>query len=212
MRGDEQYMSTESKTNISESFKRKLWQLSKELMKEDTSQKSTSEADCYRKLFNKDRTGLIDKLKDDLHFDMIAIIGENEAEQQSAIDLLRFLFRIEKEKDGRKFKIIDFLNHPSMQNLISDTPYSSYIDYREGHQNSAQFLKLVEDVRSYVTDADDIDKTLEQINWHWEFETRELFSYVLSDRAIEEPESAMAELERIEYFLTDKILDRKSVV
>lgn len=191
-------------TNVSESFKRKLWQLSKELMEEDTSQKSTSEAECYRKLFNKDRTGLIDKLKDNLHFDLIAIIDENEAEQQSAIDLLRFLFRI--EKDGRKFKIIDFLNHPSMQNLISDTPHSSDVDYREGHQNSAQFLKLAEDVRSYVTDADAIDKTLEQINLHWEFESSELFSYVLSDRAIKEPETAMRELERIEDFLEKKIL------
>jgi len=142
-------------TNISKSFKHKLWQLAVELMNEDTSKKSTSEAECYRKLFNKDRTGLIDKLKDDLNFDIVAIAGEDKTQQQSAIDLLKILFEIEKEKDGKKFKIIDFLKHPSMQNLAFSTPhYSPKINYEESYQNSMYFENLLLKIKSYITELD----------------------------------------------------------
>ena len=207
------YMPTEyPETNISKSFKRKLWQLAKELMKEDTSPNSTSEAECYRKLFNKDRTGLIDKLKDDLNFDIIAIAGEDKTQQQSAIDLLKILFEMEKEK---KFKIIDFLAHPSMQNFVYVYPHSSKIEKSKSYKNSGKILDFFSDFKEYMAQYDEKgielrEKVVSLIDERWDLNFSKITGYVLSNISRENIQTSIEALDQIENFLNSKILPELS--
>ena len=51
---------------------------------------------------------------------------------------------------------------------------------------------------------------LESINIYWEYLTEKVFDYVITDRALDEPENALFELERIRRFLQERVLDRLS--
>ena len=49
---------------------------------------------------------------------------------------------------------------------------------------------------------------LKKINPYWEFLTDKIMEYVMSDKALSHPEKAMAELDRMEKVLNDKVLAR----
>lgn len=64
------------------------------------------------------------------------------------------------------------------------------------------------DIKSAVPDAKEREIRLEEINAHWEYITDKVFDYVINDSALEHPEDALKELDRIHRFLKEKVLDK----
>ncbi|SFS08742.1 hypothetical protein [Anaeromicropila populeti] len=165
------------------------------------------------KLFkNDDESGLIDKLKRCLHFDIEAIAEKSNAEKFDELKLLKLLYYIEKSGEPKykpldnkelKIQITDIIAKPRLENI--PTSYSEKSVY------GSIFSEMFDKVRSEITDADARDKKIETINMHWEYITGKIFDYVISDRALDEPENAIRELERINRFLNENVLGRLSI-
>ena len=160
------------------------------------------------KFTNSDGSGLVDKLESVLDFDIRGIVGEDNAEWFDMFKILKLLFYIEKYGDPKKnvasenyrIQITDILAKPRLSNVPSDfTSFSVYGKY---------FGQLYENVKGAVSDADERELRLEKINAYWEYITEKIFDYVINDYALEQPEDALVELERINRFLKEKVLDK----
>lgn len=160
------------------------------------------------KFTNSDGSGLVDKLKSVLNFDIRTIAGTDNAERFNMFKVLKLLFYIEKCGDPKtkatcdnyRVQITDILAKPRLSNMISKyTPFSVYGEH---------FGKLYTSIKSVVADADQRELRLEKINSYWEYITDKIFDYVMNDSALEHPENALKELERIHCFLKTKVLER----
>lgn len=160
------------------------------------------------KFTNKDGSGLVDKLKSVLDFDIDGIAGVDATERFDMFKILKLLFYIEKYGDPKtkvvsdnyRVQITDILAKPRLSNVSSEyTPHSIYGEY---------FEQLYSDIRKMVNDAEERERRLQQINEYWEYITDKVFDYVINDRAMEQPEEALKELERINWFLKEKVLDK----
>ena len=164
----------------------------------------------YRDKFkNADQSGIIDKLKKKLDFDIEEIYGNDSKEKYDAFKLLKLLYYIEKEgvpkNRGRNAKntriqIIDILSKPRLENI--QTPYAARSQYGE------IYSALSKEVCKEVPDATQRRKTLKAIDSYWNYVIDEIFGYVLTDESLKHPEEAGKELERIKYFLKEKVLNK----
>ncbi|MDD2602297.1 MAG: hypothetical protein PHX91_05055 [Prevotella sp.] len=176
---------------------------------EDSNTEEFINEDTIRDKFtNNDGSGLVDKLKSVLDFDIRSIVGKNKSECFDMFKILKLLFYIEKYGEPKtevisknyRIQITDILAKPRLSNVPSDyTSYSVYGEY---------FNQLYADVKKAVSDADERELRLEKINAYWEYVTEKVFDYVINDRALSEPEEALKELERINRFLKEKVLDK----
>lgn len=160
------------------------------------------------KFTNKDGSGLLDKLKSVLDFDIDGIAGAGATERFDMFKILKLLFYIEKYGDPKtkvvsdnyRVQITDILAKPRLANVPSEyTPHSIYGKY---------FEQLYSDIKKMVNGAEERERRLQQINEYWEYITDKVFDYVINDRVIEQPEEALKELERINRFLKEKVLDK----
>lgn len=161
------------------------------------------------KFKNAQESGLINKLNKLLGYDVEENISDKE--RHDLFKLLKLLYYIEKSGEPKykagyaedlRIKITDILEKPRLENIQTDlSDKSVYGKYFESLYNS---------VKSEVKDADERFEKLENINIYWEYLTEKVFDYVITDRALDEPESALSELERIHCFLQEKVLDRLS--
>ena len=147
-------------------------------------------------------------MKSVLNFDIRTIAGTDNAERFNMFKVLKLLFYIEKCGDPKtkatcdnyRVQITDILAKPRLSNVISK--YTSFSVYGE------HFGKLYTSIKSVVADADQRELRLEKINSYWEYITDKIFDYVMNDSALEHPENALKELERIHCFLKTKVLER----
>lgn len=160
------------------------------------------------KFTNSDGSGLVDKLKSVLEFDINRIAGTDKAEIFDMYRVLKLLFYIEKNGDPKtkvisdnyRIQITDILAKPRLSNVSSEyTTFSVYGEY---------FARLYADIKSAVPDAKEREIRLEEINAYWEYITDKVFDYVINDSALEHPEDALKELDRIHRFLKEKVLDK----
>ena len=160
------------------------------------------------KFTNSDGSGLVDKLKSVLSFDISGIAGNDNAERFDMFKILKLLFYIEKYGDPKtkvvsdnyRVQITDILAKPRLSNVPSD--YTQFSVYGE------HFGKLYADIKKVVADAEERELRLEKINAYWEYITDKVFDYVINDRALAQPEEALKELDRINRFLKEKVLDK----
>lgn len=160
------------------------------------------------KFTNSDASGLVDKLKSVLSFDISSIAGNDNSERFDMFKILKLLFYIEKYGDPKtkivsdnyRVQITDILAKPRLSNVPSE--YTSHSVYGK------IFGQLYSDVKKMVNDAEEREQRLEQINEYWEYITDKVFDYVINDRALEKPEEALKELERINRFLKENVLDK----
>ena len=159
------------------------------------------------KFKNFDRSGILDKLKDNLDFDMESIAKNSKLERYNMFKILKLIYYIEKDGypkykqvqfNNVKIQITDILAKPRLSNI--NTEFSKTSIYGE------IFDSLFYKIKSEITDADERCARLEKINLYWNYITAKIFDYVISDEALINQDSAMAELERINYFLKNKII------
>jgi hypothetical protein len=137
--------------------------------------------------------------------------NNSDKEKHALFKLLKLLYYIEKSGEPKykaayeedlRINITDILEKPRLENIQTElSDKSVYGKY---------FESLYENVKTEVEDADSRFQKLERINIYWEYLTEKVFDYVITDRAIDEPENALFELERIRRFLQERVLDRLS--
>lgn len=161
------------------------------------------------KFKNFDKSGIMDKLKDNLNFDMESIAKNSKLELYDMFKILKLIYYIEKDGypkykqvqfNNVRIQITDILAKPRLSNINTELSKSSI--YGE------IFDSLFNKIKSEVNDADERCARLEKINLYWEYITSKIFDYVVSDDALINQDGAMAELERINYFLKYKILNK----
>lgn len=167
--------------------------------------------ETYRdKLKNSQGSGLINKLSKLLGFDVEEKANVNDKEKYDLLKILKVLFYIEKNGSPKynkydadiRIQITDILDKPRLENINTELSNKSvYGKY---------FQSLYDSIKTEVHDADARFEKIEKINMYWEYLTDKVFDYVITDRALEEPESALDELDRISKFLKERVLARLS--
>ena len=160
----------------------------------------------YRsKLKNSDGSGIIDKLKRCLNYDVEKIARKSPQETFAKFKLLKLLFSIEKNGEPKykrgsntRTTIIDVIAKPRMSNILT------YLS--EDSEYGDVFNSLLVKIRDEVDDADERQSILDGIDDFWQLVLEKHYDYVSSNTALRYPEWAMAELKRINRFLKDKIL------
>lgn len=181
--------------------------LCQELMDEYEEQNPGKDAPALETIRNKfknhDRSGLIDKLKDNLGFRVEEIAECSPQAKYEELKLLKSLYYIEKadkKAANSKIRITDILAKPRLENVGSDlAPKSKY---------SELFEALLSDVGREVPHAAARLGKIDGMIAYWEYVTEKVFDYVITDKALENPELAERELERIDGYLETKVLAR----
>lgn len=112
---------------------------------------------------------------------------------------MKLLYRVEKDSSSN-IRFTDILQKPRLDNI--PTEFSNKSRY------GAIFSEIISKVENEVPDAQERATKIEKINAYWEFLTDKIMEYVMSDKALSHPEKAMAELDRMEKVLNDKVLAR----
>lgn len=175
----------------------------------ESAEHSKYEADYLRNKFkNSDKSGLIDKLKYKLGFDIEKIAGEDKAQKYDMLRLLKILYYIEKSGSPKnkndindtRIQITDILAKPSLENV--------YTDYSDKSTYGEVFQRLFNSVEAMGSFFGERSKRLEERNYYWEYITEKVFDYVVSDMALRNHEKAINELKRIKRYLHEKLLEK----
>ncbi|MBU3100701.1 MULTISPECIES: hypothetical protein [Clostridium] len=158
------------------------------------------------KFSNHYKTGIIDKLESKLNFRI-----NDFDEQYAKLKILKMFYYIEKNGVSvhnkkspieTRTRIIDILNKPRLDNINTDFSLVS--------QYGLIFGNMKAEVEKEVNECSVKSKKekLESFNAYWEVILDKLFDYVFTDKALEKPEETMMELNRIENFLTERVLQK----
>lgn len=185
-----------------ENLKISLTALCKEILDEEqVDERLVPENTIYQKFKDGHGTGLLDKLKKLLDFDMEQIARHSKKECFDMLKILKLLFHIEKEvASDDNIRITNILAKPRLANISGDVSPSA--NYNDVVQN------LYDQIRSLVDDADIRCAKLEKADLLWKFITVQTFDYVLSPQALSFPEDARKELTNIKEFLENKVYNK----
>jgi len=193
---------------FSSEYKLTIAALCDELEKEDVERQNNegnlnheeySEDDYRKKLKNIRKSGIVDKLLSHIDFDIEAIAEKSPQEKFAELKVLKLLYRVEKDSSNN-IRFTDILQKPRLDNI--PTEFSNKSRY------GAIFSEIISKVENEVPDAQERAAKIEKINAYWEFLTDKIMEYVMSDKALSHPDKAMAELDRMEKVLNDKVLAR----
>ena len=156
--------------------------------------------DIMFKLKSPQGSGLIDKLKKHLNFDIEKMEKVSTTEKFDTLKLLKELFSIEKDGLPKyvndyeltaniRIHIIDILKKPRLSNI------KSY--YGNGTQYGEILEKLFDNIKSNVPDAYERISKIEKIDSHWQYLAQKQFDYVFSDMALANMDNSLKELQRI---------------
>lgn len=139
-------------------------------------EKSSGDA-IRRKIKSNDKSGIIDKLKENLGFDIETIAKTSKKEKFDMFRLVKRLYNIEKVGKNKKYpvlqerkiKIIDILAKPRLANIETSSGISG--EYGE------IFEELYNDIKSQVA-ADIAESRVTKLN-HMAFEWERLILYIM---------------------------------
>lgn len=181
--------------NESEKCALTIADLCKEIAEENPDLEHYSLDTLRDKFKNHDKSGVIDKLEIKLGFRI------EEFDKYSQLKLLKYLFQLEKSSYAR-IRIIDILNKPRLDNI------NTQIAEKSVYGNILSEMKV--NIEKELRRESIILKTeqLEYITLQWEIVIQKTFDYVMTEIALDNKEFAYSELERIEYYLKHKVLER----
>ncbi|OZI13332.1 hypothetical protein CEW92_01915 [Bacillaceae bacterium SAS-127] len=190
--------------NESEKCALTIADLCKEIAEENPNSEHYSFDTLRDKFKNHDKSGIIDKLEIKLGFRI-----EN-FDKYDQLKLLKYLFQLEKSSlsksiksyNNAKIRIIDILNKPRLDNI------NTHIAEKNIYGNILSEMKAnIEKELSRESIVLKIEQ-LEYITLQWEIVIQKTFDYVMTEIALHNKEFAYSELERIEYYLKHKVLER----
>ena len=159
------------------------------------------------KFKNHDKSGIINKLEIILDFRI-----EEFDDKYDQLKLLKYLYYLEKNSESKhkntryydktKIRIIDILNKPRLDNINTPIAISSVY--------GSILSQMKSDIEQELRKESIVSKQekFKYINLYWEKITHKTFDYVMSEMALNNKNSAYEELERINRYLKEKILER----
>lgn len=177
-----------------------IYRLCKELESENKESKGYTYNALLKKFHDKSGSGIIDHLKNDLHFDV------DKYEDFSKCQFLKLIFRYEYENaavQGRKkYRLTEILQKPCLSNISSaydtETLYGGSLD--------ALIEELEDKIGKEV--AKQRKMLLYEKNQRWNNALAHAIEYAYDEKAIapENKEQTEFDLNNIKRFLSDKIL------
>lgn len=139
-----------------------------------------SEEYFREKIKSSDKSGLMNKLNDNLHFDIEAMMERSNQDKFDGLKVLKMLYYIEKDGNPKKSK-------------------SEFGDI---------FDAMVWMVEKNISDVAKKIHTMKKLNARWEDATDGIFDYVISDYTLDMLQPNMVQLERINTYITDNIIKK----
>ncbi len=173
---------------------------------ENENMESNSVEAIRNKFKNSDQSGIVDKLEKLLCFHI-----EEFTDKYSRLKLLKYLYNIEKRGISKsksklynktRVRIIDILNKPRLDNIKTDITTKSAYGSITAMMKKNIAIELSEDIQKSK------QVYFEYLNSYWDQIVTKLFDYVITDRALCDPTTALKELERIRVFLEARVLSR----
>lgn len=185
-------------------FKLTLSSLCEEIIKDCyTDEKIIIESSVRDKIKNSKKSGLIDRLKKQLNFDIEAISKGNKNEIFDEYKLLKLLYLIEhkgfsyNEKEYGKFPVIDLLSNPRLENV--HTVFSVNDHYGDTYEY------LCNSIAPFVKDIEKRCKLIQQVSSDWEKTVLNFLYFFVSDIAIDSLWNNIFLLDRVYYYLKEII-------
>ncbi|SDE92032.1 hypothetical protein SAMN04488542_103213 [Fontibacillus panacisegetis] len=200
------------KYNLGQNEKTKCLLTMNELCQEiadenETENMESNSVEAIRNKFkNSDQSGIINKLEKLLYFHI-----EEFTDKYSRLKFLKYLYNIEKRGISKsksklynktRVRIIDILNKPRLDNIKTDITSKSAYGSITTMMKKNIAIELAEDIQKSK------QVYFEHLNSYWDQIVTKLFDYVMTDRALCDPATALKELERIRVFLETRVLSR----
>ena len=183
--------------------------LCREILEEFEEDDSTKCVEDIRGLIkNNKKTGIIDRIKKYLHYDIELHAKESNLNKFEMFQLIKILYYLETKGDPKavdtcdspkKIKIINILSKPNLENIT--TTFSNHNEYGKYFDGLVEWLLSKEDIENSPA------KITFYINHAWEeFFFYELNTLTVSNQAIKFPQSSLNKLISIKRFLVCNIL------
>lgn len=176
-----------------------LYELEMEIVNEHPDIESYTYDNVKGKFRNSERCGIIDHLEDDLDFQ----ICEYEDDYKK-LQLLKLLFRYEKDEAGAKIPITELLNKPRLENIES------------GYLTNSLYGKNMESLKNEIAEEIGIEKAnsriinLYEMNQRWNNILSRMIMYAYDERAVSKEMRDMTYFDLANYqrYLNDKICNK----
>ena len=161
-------------------FKLTLQSLCNEILEDCYTEEKEITTDSIRdKIKNSKKSGLINRLKNQLDFDIEAISRGNKREIFDEFKLLKLLYLMEHKGfvyDGKEYKkiaIIDLLSKPRLENIHTIFSNNDHYGYTYDY--------LCYSIEPYVNNPSDRCMKIQKISEAWEKVSMRLFYILISD-------------------------------
>lgn len=189
------------KKSLPDGVKCTIYSLCKEIAAHSNHETGDTVEDIYKKFTNKDGSGVIDHLRNDLNFEV------DEYDEFQKYQFLKLMYRYEKDKseDSNAFQITKVLKRPRVENIKS--PY-----YRVTTLYGENFEKLLAELESIIgkEEAEYRKRTLVLRNQRWNDALFNMMQLSFKEDALKKEnfEIAKEELIIIKNFLNENIYDK----
>ena len=186
------------KKSLPDGVKCTIYSLCKEIAANSNHETDDTVEDIYKKFTNKDGSGVIDHLRNDLNFEV------DEYDEFQKYQFLKLMYRYEKDKseDSNAFQITKVLKRPRVENIKS--PY-----YRVTTLYGENFEKLLAELESIIgkEEAEYRKRTLVLRNQRWNDALSNMMQLSFKEEALKKEnfEIAKQELIIIKNFLNEII-------
>ena len=184
--------------------------LCREILEDIDGERSTrTEEDIRALIKNNKKTGIIDRIKKYLHYDIENHALTSDQNRFEMFQLLKIIFSLEtrgeikpidsSEERQKGIKIINILSKPSLENI--NTTFSNNSQYGDYYDNLLYFLNSEKD--NHIEQAD----AVYSINHDWEnFNLKEINILSISNFVHYFPLQSLEKLEALNLFLTYDII------
>lgn len=181
-------------SEFSENYKLSIYELAKELSDEFNNEEDMSVDSCLKKL--KGKSGIVNRLKEKLDFDIEGIAGDNKYERFKMLQILKVLFKVERKY---KCSIVKLLSSPHLENIRNE--------YSDESKNGELYDEIYCKIMMLVSDVIEREEKFKKNNFVWE-QVISILRMTLSDKNIFYIESG---LKRVEQTVDDILQAMNSV-
>ncbi len=168
--------------------------------------------ELHHKFKSSDKSGLIDKLKKLLSYDIEKNAGKDNEQKFAMMQFLKLLYMLDKKgcltkeelsKNHTPVHIIDILSKPCFDNI---TTIAS-----NGTVYGKIYYDLLEIIGNKISNSVPRKKRISTINHNWEQFHMDMFFNVITDYALNNKEKALENIKNIYNFLNEYLLPQTTI-
>lgn len=191
----------------------KMIDLCKEILSElEPDTYSITIEELRHKFKNSDESGLIDKFKKLLSYDIEKNAGKDNEQKFAMMQILKLIYMLDKKgcltkdelsKSNPPVHIIDILSKPCFDNITTITS--------NGTVYGKTYYDLLEIISNKIPNSKSREEHIFEINHKWEQLHMNMFSYVITDYALAKKEETFENIKKIYDFLNEYLLPQTSI-